>query len=213
MSIRHLMKQHPKISVWRKTIRRHRRIRQLKMWMWCVMARATEMVRVAVSCHIIRRPTLWAPCRHSDRQSMFCYGESLFFANVLTNLNRRWLIRINNNCVAQRISDASKKRSGNTVAKVSRRCCSSDGGHAIGWWCYALDIRASAVATILNEIGIFAISPAGCFRFGSSQSLCHFPAATTAYQTIFGRTILGHRLFIDNHPVRWRSKWVEWQRR
>lgn len=126
------------------------------------------------------------------------------------NLNRNFRELIQNH-IAQRISDASEKRSGNPVAKVSRRCGSGNGGHAIGWWCYAFDICASAVATILNEIGILAISSAGRFQFGGSQSLRHFPATTTAYQTFFGSTILRYRLFIDNHTVRWRSKWIEWQ--
>lgn len=75
MSIRHLMRRHPKISVWKKTIQRHRQIRQSKVWIWCVTRPAMETVRAADSCHIIKRHTLWAPCRRNDRQSMFYYGE------------------------------------------------------------------------------------------------------------------------------------------
>lgn len=117
-------------------------------------------------------------CSPTVSLSVFWFAQTI--CNWCVDRIMNWFIQIEH-CIGQGISDASKKRSGNTVAKVSRRCCPSDGSHAIGWRCHSFDNSASSVATIFNEICIFAASSAGRFQFGSSQPIRHLPATTAPH--------------------------------
>lgn len=126
MSIRHPMKRRPKISVWKKTIQRHRHTRQSKMWIWCVTSRATGTDKAVVSCHIIRRRISWAPCRHSDHQSMFYYGKS-FYSHFLAPFELQLITMIRCVVYFQRVDEAKWKHCCKSIAamlfKQWKPCC------------------------------------------------------------------------------------------